>query len=168
MTDAPGAAVPGFRVGVRLGLDWGQARIGVAACDAHGTLAYPVETIAGASDLAAVGRRLHALVAEYEPLEFVLGLPTHLKGVEGASAGGVREKAQWLAGEFPGVGVRLVDERLTTVLAAGRLRQAGRSSRSQRAVIDQVAAVAILEHALESERNAGRPAGETVGERTRG
>lgn len=161
MTDAPG-----FRIGVRLALDWGQARIGVAACDAHGTLAYPVETIAGASDLVAVGRRLRALVAEYEPMEILLGLPRHLKGVEGAAAGGVREKAAWLASEFPTVSVRLIDERLTTVVASRQLRAAGRAAKGQRAVIDQVAAVAILEQALEVERNTGLPGGEPVTERT--
>jgi len=159
---------PGFRVGVRLALDWGQARIGVAACDAHGTLAYPVETISSASDLDAVGRRLRAIVAEYEPMEILLGLPTHLKGVEGAAAGGVREKAAWLVAEFPAIGVRLIDERLTTVVASRQLRAAGRAAKQQRSVIDQAAAVAILEQALERERNTGLPGGESVTERTQG
>ena len=159
---------PGFRRGVRLGLDWGAARIGVAACDAGGVLAYPVETIAPASDLGVVRRRLTALVGEYEPMEFVVGLPRHLKGVEWASAGGVRGQAAWLASEFPGVGVRLVDERLTTVQASRQLRQAGRPAKGQRAVIDQVAAVAILEGALEAERNTGLPGGEALNERTAG
>lgn len=166
MTDAAG---DGFRTGPRLALDWGQARIGVAACDARGTLAYPVETIAPASDLGVVERRLRALVAEYEPIEVVLGLPRHLRGVEGAAAGGVRDKAQWLLGRFPQLPVRLIDERLTTVLAAQQLRAAGRPAKRQRAMIDQAAAVAILEHALELERNTGRPGGELVaGERTQG
>ncbi|SMO40710.1 Holliday junction resolvase RuvX [Propioniciclava tarda] len=163
MTDAAGA---GFRVGVRLALDWGQARIGVAACDAHGTLAYPVETIASASDLSAVKAKLQRIVAEYDPMEIVLGLPRHLKGVEGAAAAGVREKAAWVAALFPSVGVRLVDERLTTVSAAANLRSAGRSAKQQRSVIDQAAAVAILDHALDVERHTGRAAGEQVSERT--
>lgn len=75
-----------FRVGVRLALDWGDARIGVAACDAHGTLAYPVETIHQASDAGHVLAQLRRIVAEYDPMEIVLGLPRHLKGVEGATA----------------------------------------------------------------------------------
>ncbi len=163
MTDAAG-----FRVGVRLALDWGQARIGVAACDAHGVLAYPVETIMSASDLNAVGARLRALVAEYDPFEIVIGLPTHLKGVEGAAADGAREKAAWVAATFPGVGVRLVDERLTTVMASAQLRAAGRPAKRQRAFIDQAAAVAILENALEQERHTGLPGGEAVDERRSG
>lgn len=161
MTDAAG-----LRVGVRLALDWGQARIGVAACDPHGTLAYPVETIAPASDLAGVERRLRALLAEYDPIEIVLGLPRHLKGVEGAAAAGVRERAAWLRERF-GLPVLLADERLTTVVASRQLHAAGRSAKRQRALIDQAAAVAILENALELERNTGRPGGELIaGERT--
>jgi len=151
------------RPGVRLALDWGQARIGVAACDALGTLAYPVETIHQASDEARVLAALRRLVAEYEPTGLVLGLPRHLRGAEGAAAAGVREKASWLARHFPGLEVRLVDERLTTVTAARTLREAGRSAKRQRAVIDQAAAVAILNHALELERHSGQAAGELVG-----
>lgn len=154
-----------LRPGVRLALDWGQARIGVAACDRHGTLAYPVGTIAQASDLGLVRRRLTELVAEYEPFEFVLGLPLHLKGTEGQTAVLVRERAAWLAATY-GVPVRLVDERLTTVTASRGLREAGRDARRQRAVIDQAAAVAILEHALDVERNTGRPPGTEVTGRT--
>lgn len=160
MTDAAGA----FRHGVRLALDWGQARIGVAACDAQGILAYPVETIA-ATDQVAAWRRLHHLADEYEPFEIVLGLPRHLKGLEGASAEGVREKASRLSAEFPGVGILLVDERLTTVMASRQLREAGRSARKQRSVVDQAAAVAILEQALETERQTGHPGGELIARR---
>ena len=72
--------------GVRLGIDWGRARIGVAACDSAGLLAYPVETISPAGDRALVLRRLTAIVTEYEPVVAYLGLPRHLKGGEGASA----------------------------------------------------------------------------------
>lgn len=158
----------GLRRGVRLALDWGQARIGVAACDRDGTLAYPVETITPASDEALVLRRLKALVAEYEPFEVVVGLPRHLKGVEGASAAAARERAGWLAARFPALGVRLVDERLTTVTASRALRASGRSARTAKAVIDQAAAVAILTHALEVERNTGHPPGEQINGRTRG
>lgn len=151
-----------FRVGVRLALDWGQARVGVAACDAHGVLAYPVETIAHASDTEAVLARLRTLIAEYDPFEIVLGLPRHLKGVEGAAAALVREKAHAVASLFPQIGVRLVDERFTTVVAARQLHEAGRSSRKQRSVVDQAAAVGILECAIETERLTGSPPGEAV------
>lgn len=154
-----------LRPGVRLALDWGLARIGVAACDRMGTLAYPVETISQASDLGHVRRRLDALVAEYEPFEFVMGLPRHLKGGEGQTAALVRDRAAWLATTY-GVPVRLIDERLTTVAASRGLREAGRDARRQRSVIDQAAAVAILDQALDVERNTGRPPGDEITGRT--
>lgn len=152
--------------GVRLGIDWGQARIGVAACDAAGVLAYPVETISPAADTGQVLRRFRAVVAEYEPVIAYLGLPRHLKGGEGASAAMAREKAAWLVQHFPDLEVRLVDERMTTVTATRHLHEAGRSTRSQRAVIDQAAAVAILNHALDTERLTGARAGERIDGRT--
>ncbi|WP_040160569.1 Holliday junction resolvase RuvX [Nigerium massiliense] len=155
-----------FRTGARLALDWGQARIGVAACDPRGTLAYPVETIANVGDERAIAKRLAELVAEYEPIEIVMGLPRHLKGAEGASAAKIRERAQWLTRQFPSIGVRLIDERLTTVMATRQLHDVGRGSRKQRAIIDQAAAVAILDHALTVERNVGEPGGELILEGT--
>ncbi|MFT3874831.1 MAG: Holliday junction resolvase RuvX [Propioniciclava sp.] len=152
--------------GVRLGLDWGKARIGVAACDRDGVLAYPVETITPAADQAHVLRRLRAVIDEYEPVVAYLGLPRHLKGAEGESAAMARGQARWLADRFPGLQVRLIDERMTTVTASRQLHEAGRSARSQRGVIDQAAAVAILNHALDAERHTGARAGERIDGRT--
>lgn len=149
----------GFRPGVRLALDWGQARIGVAACDPVGTLAYPVEAVPAGPG--AIGR-IVALVTEYEPIEIVLGLPRSLSGGEGPSAGLVREQAAALARAVAPLPVRLVDERLTTVTAAQRLRAGGRSARKQRSRIDAAAAATILEHALEGERHRGVPPGELL------
>ena len=148
--------------GVRLGIDWGQARIGVAACDAGGVLAFPVETIAPASDARVVRDRLTAIVEEYEPVVAYLGLPRHLRGAEGESAARARGQARWLATAFPAVEVYLVDERMTTVSATRQLQEAGRSARTQRAVIDQAAAVALLEQALQHERTTGRAPGELL------
>lgn len=136
-----------LRPGVRLGLDWGKARIGVAACDAGGILAFPVETVPTGE---AFGR-LAQIVAEYEPVEVVVGLPLDLRGQEGIAAGYVREQAKQLANTIP-VPVRLCDERLSTTTASRRLGQAGRNTRAQRAIIDQAAAVEILQAALEAER----------------
>ena len=153
--------------GVRLGLDWGQARIGVAACDAGGVLAFPVETISPAGDQPTVIRRLQALGQEYDPVVVYLGLPRHLKGGEGQSAAMARGRGRWLADQF-GWEVRLVDERMTTVTASRQLHEAGRSTRHQRAVIDQAAAVAILNHALDAERLTGARAGERIDGRTDG
>ncbi|MBK9696797.1 MAG: Holliday junction resolvase RuvX [Propionibacteriaceae bacterium] len=146
-----------MRRGVRLALDWGKARIGVAACDPEGILAHPVETVpAGPAALP----RIAALVAEYEPLEVLLGLPRTLAGTESFAAASIRQAAGELAQALPGVRLRLVDERLSTVTASRRLSSAGRNTRRQRSVIDQAAAVAILEAALDHERSTGLPPGE--------
>ena len=92
----------------------------------------------------------------------VLGLPVSLSGREGPAAGRVREFAQALAERVTPVPVRLCDERLSTVTAEATLRERGKKGRKRRAVVDQVAAVVILQHALDSERTAGRPPGEVV------
>jgi putative pre-16S rRNA nuclease len=151
------------RDGVRLALDLGDARIGVAACDRAGTLAYPVATLpAGEGEV----DRIVALVAEYEPIEVVVGLPRSLSGAEGPAAAKVRARATALATALRSVvgepRVRLVDERLSTVSAARQLRERGMNSRQQRFRIDAAAAVTILEHALDSERNSGFPPGELL------
>jgi putative Holliday junction resolvase len=149
----------GFRPGVRLALDWGQARIGVAACDPAGTLAFPVEAVPAGPG--AVGR-IVTLVGEYEPVEIVVGLPRSLSGGEGPAAATVRCQVAELVAAIGPLPVRLVDERLTTVTAAQRLRDAGRPAKKQRRRIDAAAAAAILEHALDSERHRGVPPGELL------
>lgn len=146
-----------MRTGVRLGIDWGDARIGVAACDARATLAFPVETVPGNPRSL---DRLAELVAEYEPVEVVVGLPRSLSGGEGPAAAKVRQHAAALAERIGPVRLRFLDERLTTVSAARTLSGQGRPARKQRAVIDQVAAVTILEQALEIERRTGDAPGE--------
>jgi putative Holliday junction resolvase len=146
-----------MRGGVRIALDWGRARIGVAACDPAGILAHPVETVPnGPGALARIG----ALVAEYEPIELVLGLPRTLAGTESHAAADIRAAAEALARACPDLPLRLVDERLTTAAATRQLRSAGRDGRRQRGVIDQAAAVGILTSALETERSTGAPPGE--------
>ena len=143
---------------MRLGLDWGDARIGVAACDRDGLLAYPLDTVAaGPAEL----DRLVAIVAEQEPLEVVVGLPRSMSGADGPAAVKVRARALALAGRLE-VPVRLVDERLTTVTASRRLRASGRTAKQQRSVIDAAAAAAILEQAVALERSRGAPPGELV------
>jgi putative holliday junction resolvase len=149
---------PGFRRGVRLAVDLGEVRIGVAACDADGVLAFPVSTVpAGVDEVDA----LLAVVREYSPIEVLVGLPRSLAGGEGPAALRARDRARRLA-EAVGVPVRLVDERLSTVTAAQQLRAGGRNAKEQRAVIDAAAAAAILEHALSLERAQGHPPGELV------
>jgi putative Holliday junction resolvase len=95
-------------------------------------------------------------------VEVVVGLPRLLSGQEGAAAHEARVFAGQLAGALGNVSVRLVDERLTTVDAHRRLRDSGVPGRGQRAVVDQAAAVLILQNALDTEAQTGRPPGETV------
>ena len=148
-----------MRPGVRLGIDPGDARIGVAKSDPTGFLATPLETVRrGKGDLA----RLARLVVEEEAVEVVVGLPRSLSGGEGPAAAKVREFAGRLAERISPVTVRLQDERLTTVSAEAMLRDRGKKGAERRAVVDQAAAVFILQHALDSERATGRPPGELV------
>ncbi len=151
-----------MRSGVRVGLDWGGARIGVAACDAAGTLAYPIGTVQATTDHAATVRAVVELIAEREPFEVVVGLPRSLSGGEGPAATAIRERAVELARSIAPIPVRLIDERLSTVSAARRLGESGRSAKKQRSVIDAAAATTILEHALASERATDQPPGEVV------
>lgn len=136
-----------FRRGVRLAFDWGKARIGVAACDPDGLLAFPVDTVPAANPWP----RLGELVAEYQPFEIVIGLPLDLRGQRGPAAEYVLQKV----GEFAqllATPVRVVDERMSTVAASRRLGQAGKNTRKQRSLIDQAAAVEILRSAIDAEQ----------------
>lgn len=147
-----------IRPGVRLGVDVGTARIGVARCDPHAMLATPVETVArGAGDL----ERLVELAGEFDAMEVVVGLPIALSGRETASTEDARRFARSLARQLS-VPVRLVDERLSTVSAQSALHSSGRTTRTSRSVVDQVAAVIILQHALDFERSAQNPPGAVV------
>lgn len=148
-----------MRTGVRLAVDPGSARIGVARSDPGGMLASPLATVArGRGDL----DELAALVTAHDPIEVIVGLPTGLTGREGAAAVAARRFAHALAAKLAPVPVRLVDERFTTVLAHDALRQAGRGSRARRPAVDRAAAALILQGALDAERSTGAPAGELV------
>ena len=145
--------------GVRLGIDPGEARVGVASSDPSGILATPVETVSrGPGDL----DRLAALVVEHAAVRVYVGLPRSMSGGEGPSAGRVRAFARELSTRVEPVPVRLCDERLSTVTAEGQLRAQGRKGKKRRAVVDQAAAVIILQGALERERQTGTMAGESV------
>jgi len=152
-----------MRHGTRLGLDPGDARIGVARSDPSGMLATPVETVRrGKGDLARIARILRDLEEETTLLEVVVGLPRSLAGGEGPAAVKVREWCASLAERVAPLPVRLVDERLTTVSAEAILRDRGHKGSKRRAVVDQAAATVILQHALDSERTTGNPPGELL------
>jgi putative Holliday junction resolvase len=147
-----------MRRGVRVGVDVGSVRIGVSRSDVDGVLAVPVETVPrGGGDIA----RLAEIAQEWSAMEVVVGLPRRLAGDEGPAAMAARAFAAELAGGLT-CPVRLVDERLTTVTAQRDLHEAGKTQRSGRAVIDQAAAVVLLQDALDAERSRGRPPGELV------
>jgi putative Holliday junction resolvase len=148
----------GFRRGTRLGVDVGKARVGVAKCDPDGLLATPVETVARDDGSVA---RIIALADEHGAFEVLVGLPLNMRGEDTASTRDAREFAAALAAASA-LPVRLVDERLSTVSAHAALRSSGRSQRSSRTIIDQVAAVVLLQQALDVEKSTGRPPGITV------
>jgi putative Holliday junction resolvase len=139
------------RRGVRLGVDVGSVRVGVARSDPDGILATPLVTLVkdpAGSDLAQIA----GLVEEHGAVEVIVGLPVGLSGQDGAAAGLARAYAAALAAAIEPVPVRLIDERLTTVSAERVLRERGVGGRARRKVVDQAAAVVILQAALDSDR----------------
>lgn len=150
---------PELRRGVRVGVDVGKARVGVACTDSAGILATPVATYKREVD---DFRSVFELVSQSDALEVIVGLPRNMDGSEGKSAKDARKWARRLARRIDPVPVRLVDERLTTVTAHQQLHEAGRKEISHRTVVDQAAAVIILNNALDYERINGSPAGELV------
>jgi putative Holliday junction resolvase len=149
------------RQGIRIGVDVGKVRIGVAQSDRFAMLATPVETVARAGDGGSDIQRIMAIADEADALELVVGLPLSLAGTQTASTADALEFAARLAAASPRP-VRLVDERLSTVSAHSALRVSGKSQKSSRKIVDQVAAVIILQHALDAERGGGTPPGVIV------
>lgn len=157
LPDRPGTDDPGR--GRRLGIDVGSVRIGVATSDPDGLLATPVETVRRERSDKHV-RRLAQLVAELEAVEVVVGLPRTLADRTGPAARDAIDVAEALAGRIAPIPVRMADERLTTVSAQRSLREAGVRAKGQRAVIDQAAAVGILQSWLDQRRAALAAPGE--------
>jgi putative Holliday junction resolvase len=150
------------RRGVRLGVDVGAVRVGVAASDPTRTLASAVTVLTRDKRNHADLDELAAIAVEREAVDVIVGLPRMLRGHEGASAVDARDYAAELARRIKPLAVWLVDERMTTVTATAQLRAAGRTSRQSRPVIDAVAAVVILQAALDAEQLTGEPSGELV------
>jgi putative holliday junction resolvase len=153
--DRPGDTLnpPDRGRGPRLGIDVGTVRIGVATCDPDGVLATPVETVRRDRTEKHI-RRLAKLVDELGAVEVVVGLPRTLADRTGPSAIDAIGVADELAARIAPIPVRLADERLTTVTAQRSLREAGVRAKGQRAMIDQVAAVGILQFWLDQRRTA--------------
>jgi len=154
-----------FRRGIRIGLDVGSVRVGVARTDPDGVLAVPVATVkrsAKGQDVA----QIVALVTEYEPLEIVIGLPIGLGGAHGPAVEAAMDFARMLDDALIGnqmlLPIRLIDERMSTMQASRQLQAAGRDSRKGRSVIDQAAAVIIVQQAVDQERATGVPPGQLL------
>ena len=142
---------------MRLGVDVGSVRVGVAVSDPDGILATPLVTLrrdqkADEGDVPADMSELAILVRDHETVEVVVGLPITLRGLEGPAAQQAREYAQRLGALIAPVPVRLADERMSTVVATRRLSERGVRGRRQRAVVDQAAAVEILQGWLDTQR----------------
>ncbi|MHA7238617.1 Holliday junction resolvase RuvX [Arthrobacter sp. TMS1-12-1] len=164
MSDTPDGAP--YPLGPKLGVDVGQVRVGLAGCDRDGLLATPIRTLKRDARKNSDLRILAREAVERGAVQIIVGLPKNLSGREGASADMAREYARLLAEELSRqshpVPVRLVDERLSTVSAHRSLHAAGLSSRDHRKVVDQAAAVEILQHAIDMQRSRGRDVGDPV------
>lgn len=147
--------------GARLAIDYGERRIGIAKSDNSGLIASPVVTLDNSESTGNVYSAIKDIVSESNAMLVYIGLPLHLSGKESASSEKARVFAGLLKQHLPQeVQIRLLDERLTTSSAVGELKNAG--LKSSRESIDQLAAVKILEFALEVERLSGEAAGHEV------
>jgi len=148
--------------GVRLGVDVGDVRVGLARSDLDGMIATPIETLERDAAVARVAQEAR----ELEARAIMVGLPRSLNGTEGVAAQKARDFAAELLTSLADapldIEVRLIDERLTTVTAHQALHRSGRKGRKHRTVVDQVAAVMILQQALDTERATGARTGERV------
>jgi len=147
------------RAGVRLAVDVGSVRIGVARSDPYGILASPLTVVRSGPDEL---DKLTALAASADAIEVIVGLPTSLSGRDSMAASVARGFAAELAWLLAPIPVRLVDERFTTTQAHDALRQGGKDSRARRGVVDAAAAAVLLQGALDTERATGRPPGQLV------
>ncbi|TLM87554.1 Holliday junction resolvase RuvX [Pseudarthrobacter sp. NamE5] len=164
MTDP--AAAGAYPQGIKLGVDVGTVRVGVAVCDRDSILATPYKTLDRNAKKNSDIRVIANLVEELGAVQVIVGLPRTMKGEERSSAEMARDYAQQLAAELAAralaVPVNLVDERLSSVTAHRSLHEAGMSSRNHRKVVDQVAAAGILQHAIDMQKARGADVGSRV------
>src|SRR5271154_5182222 len=147
------------REGVRLAVDVGSVRVGVARSDPGGVLASPLTVVqSGPREL----DELAKLASGADVIEVIVGLPTSLSGREGTAAAAARSFATDLASRLAPIPVRLVDERFSTTQAHDALRRGGQDSPPRRGVVDAAAAAVVLQAALDTERATGLPPGHLV------
>ena len=152
-----------MRIGRRLAVDVGRVRIGVALCDQEGILASPLDAVTRSSDLSETISLLANLVDTHGVIEVYVGDPLSLSGRKTDSTSDARSLAADLSQSIS-IPVRLIDERLTTVTAATKLRASGISAKNSKSIIDSASAVEILESALSFEKNSGVAPGVLVGD----
>jgi putative Holliday junction resolvase len=140
----------GLAPGIWFGVDVGAVRVGVARSDPRGVLAVPVVTLTRDARTNADVTELIALIAEYEAVGVVIGLPRTLAGREGPAVSAAREYGSALAARIAPITVEYADERMTTVVAQRNLTSSGVRGRAKRARVDQAAAVEILQSFLDS------------------
>ena len=136
--------------GRRIAFDYGDARIGVAVCDPDGIISSPLAVLR--SEDKNLQSEIEKIVAEYEPVQIFVGLPKQLSGVESSSAEKARNFGAMIAA-LTSTEIVYIDERLSTVSAQSKLREAGKSTRESKELIDAMAAVEILELGLQSARS---------------
>ena len=152
--------------GIKLGVDVGTVRVGLAICDPDEILATPFKTVGRDAKKNSDVRVVVKHATEMRAVQIFVGLPKTMKGEERSSAQMATEYAELLAGELARAGldvpVNLVDERLSTVTAHRNLHEAGMSSKNHRKVVDQVAAAGILQHAIDMQKARGTDVGRRV------
>ena len=136
-----------MKKGRKLGLDFGSTRIGVAICDPDGILATPFSTLPSGPELIA---QISSICESEEIVAIVVGLPRSLSGEISHAANLVNDFIVQLTAHLPDLPILTFDERFTTTLANQALRASGRSAKEGRAVIDQIAAVNILQSYLDA------------------
>jgi putative Holliday junction resolvase len=136
--------------GRRIAFDYGDARIGVAVCDPDGIISSPLAVLR--SEDKKLQSEIEKIVAEYQPVQIFVGLPKQLSGVESSSAEKARNFGAMIAA-LTSTEIVYIDERLSTVSAQSKLREAGKSTRESKELIDAMAAVEILELGLQSARS---------------
>ena len=160
------AAAGAYPQGIKLGVDVGTVRVGVAICDRDSILATPYKPLDRNAKKNSDVRVIANLVQELGAVQVIVGLPRTMKGEERASAKMATDYALLLADELAARGlavpVNLVDERLSSVTAHRNLHEAGMSGRNHRKVVDQVAAAGILQHAIDMQKARGADVGSRV------
>ena len=140
-----------------IGIDFGRARIGISASDDIGMLAHPLETVP-ASDLDRAVERIMEVVNDRSVRDVVVGLPLRVSGEEGTAVEGVRDFVRELKKSLPAsVMFHEVDERYTTQMAMEKLHQVGRTAKDSKGIIDQAAAVEILQRWLDLREEPASP-----------